>query len=359
MKNVFLNILAGGLVVYSGIHASTGQQISLNGLAQNLNQSISQENLLELQAEALYNAVERNDQASVSILLCLGANPAFSITMSDESDVESEVDEFGNRLEQLVQEPQEYRISLLEYALQRQSFDVAKELMKNEHVDINVTFGDGDSLLHYAVKLNDVEMVKILLERGIDVNIINEENGLFPLHIACEKARIPGYVDRVIETLLAAGADVNAYAPGRKTPLRYAVEHDNEGLVTMLLEHNADPTTRNGDGLSPVHCAINKKATHLLRLFLTIGEHKNNVLTACNHLGQTPLFTALMHYINQQTGKRDNSMVLRLLEYGASLEDKIMNSQSIKDFIGQYCAQSSQKFAPTELAFLESLVDRK
>lgn len=355
MKNVFLNILAGGLIVYSGIHASTEQQISLNGLAQNLNQSISQEDLLELQAEALCNAVERNDQASVSILLGLGANPAFSITMSDESDVESEVDEFGNRLEQLVQEPQEYTISLLEYALRRQSFDAAKELMKNEQVDINVTFSDGDSLLHYAVKLNDVEMIKILLARGIDVNIINEENGLLPLHVACAKARIPG----VIETLLAAGADVNACAPGRKTPLHYAVEHNNEGVVLMLLEHNANPTKHDRDGLSPVHYAINKKATNLLRLFVAIGEHKDNVLTACNHLGQTPLFTALMHYINQQTGKRDNSMVLRLLEYGASLEDKIMNSQSIKDFIEQYCAQSSQEFALAELAFLKSLVARK
>ena len=58
--------------------------------------------------------------------------------------------------------------------------------------------------------------------------------------------------------LLAHGADVNARQHGGWMPIHSAAQNGDEQMVELLLEHNADPTMANDQGLTPAAVARDK-----------------------------------------------------------------------------------------------------
>ena len=63
---------------------------------------------------------------------------------------------------------------------------------------------EGQSYLHFAAYLGDVDATKMLIEDNAEVNAVDDEEWT-ALHIAAEN----GYVD-VVKVLIQNGADVNA-----------------------------------------------------------------------------------------------------------------------------------------------------
>jgi len=97
---------------------------------------------------------------------------------------------------------------------------------------------DGFNPLHYAVFFGDPETVRVLAERGADLDTParNEDfaGRARPLHSAVAARRR----DTVI-ALLAAGADPNAERPGGGTPLEEALQVGDDGLAALLRDHGA------------------------------------------------------------------------------------------------------------------------
>jgi hypothetical protein len=88
--------------------------------------------------------------------------------------------------------------------------------------------------LSHAVGRGHIQMVKLLLEAGADVNISSSEQT--PLHLALEYRRI-----EIARLLIEAGADLNARDDRDRTPLaiiRTWVEPDEE-IISLLLERGA------------------------------------------------------------------------------------------------------------------------
>ena len=71
--------------------------------------------------------------------------------------------------------------------------------------------------------------MKHLLEAGADVGF-KTNVGVTALHVASAK----GYCD-IVELLIAAGADTEAVDIENKSPIDWAVEHD-QGKVAVLLQ---------------------------------------------------------------------------------------------------------------------------
>ncbi|KNC83936.1 hypothetical protein SARC_03830 [Sphaeroforma arctica JP610] len=158
--------------------------------------------------------------------------------------------------------------------------------------DINQTFkehtGEVRTPLHWAVWLEKEKMVRLLLERGSDPNVPDQDQAS-PLHIAAAFAQpemmkllldhkadvnIPGQrnwtalhdaafggATNVIELLLQAGADINSRNLGKDTPLHSAVAQDMVEAANLLLTSGACPHLRNWDNMRPIDI-VNTRIAH-------------------------------------------------------------------------------------------------
>jgi hypothetical protein len=94
-----------------------------------------------------------------------------------------------------------------------------------------------------AIESGDVEAIKALLAEGnkADTHIDYGENWITPLMKACWDGE-----KEIVEVLLAAGADVNAQAPGwGETALGQAVSRERVEIARLLIEKGAKLESRN------------------------------------------------------------------------------------------------------------------
>jgi hypothetical protein len=124
--------------------------------------------------------------------------------------------------------------------------------------------------LHIAAVWGDVEIVELLLKRGADPNV-KDDNGQTPLHIAA----LWGHVD-VVRVLLEHRADPNAKDNDGKTPLHYAAEKGHVDVVRVLLERGADPRIADNRGHIPLDYAKNSTIRSLLESALRNNELRDS-----------------------------------------------------------------------------------
>ena len=91
--------------------------------------------------------------------------------------------------------------------------------------------------LHVAVRFNNPESVKLILEQASKQNQLDavlsavDENGYTPLHTAA----VDGYNDHV-KTLLKAGANIDSKDNDGKTPLDLAIDNGREETIKTLCQ---------------------------------------------------------------------------------------------------------------------------
>ncbi|KAK0371993.1 hypothetical protein CLIM01_10643 [Colletotrichum limetticola] len=99
---------------------------------------------------------------------------------------------------------------------------------------------EGDNALYAACERGDQEIVKLLLERGADVNARGGQYG-HALYAASEE----GYLE-IAQLLLEKGADIDACGYEDGTALYAASAGGHEKLVKLLLEKEADVRAEGG-----------------------------------------------------------------------------------------------------------------
>lgn len=104
----------------------------------------------------------------------------------------------------------------------------------------------GFTALHYAVRGGQVPLIKLLLERGAQPNVLDVE-GLTPiLHLS--KTRSKADPIPVMELLAASGADLDARDVNQGTLLMHFARRGQVAAVKWLLAHGADPRARDKNG---------------------------------------------------------------------------------------------------------------
>ncbi len=103
------------------------------------------------------------------------------------------------------------------------SLDYAKEGKKAEILQalINNKYGsEQDSLLHLAVMIGEINAVRYLIRKGIDVNVRNALHHT-PLHLAAGIGH-----ENVVKILVEEGsAEIDVFDARNQTPMHYAVKN--------------------------------------------------------------------------------------------------------------------------------------
>lgn len=109
-----------------------------------------------------------------------------------------------------------------------------------------------------AVKNNDLEKAKVLIERDASLVHIKDEAENTPLH----HAAMIGSVE-MTEYLLSKGADINAQNTQLNTPLHEAIQNRKENTSVFLIKKGADVHKTNIQSQTPLHKAasLNQKRT--------------------------------------------------------------------------------------------------
>jgi hypothetical protein len=117
---------------------------------------------------------------------------------------------------------------------------------------MNVKLGErGQTQLHHCVRKGLTSSVKRLLSiRNINVNVKNDWNGSTPLHWAAWNGHI-----EIVRLLLQNGAEVNAKDRWDRTPLHFAAYHGHVDILHLLVENGADLEAQTNNGSRALHNA--------------------------------------------------------------------------------------------------------
>lgn len=145
------------------------------------------------------------------------------------------------------------------------------EAVPADQVDVATRLGGTATSVHYAAQYNELETVQMLLDRGADLNAVNEK-GRTALHIACTR----GYL-RMVIALLAAPSwiehlkikrsplnldlrDVNGH-----TALHLAAKEGSHHICEKLIAAGADASVRDAQGNAPAIYAQKQATYHILQ----------------------------------------------------------------------------------------------
>jgi ankyrin repeat protein len=141
--------------------------------------------------------------------------------------------------------------------------DNVTELLEDDPSLLDSFAHDGWTALHLAAYFNREKVVRLLVERGANINLAAQHlGGLTPLHSALSSRN-----SKIAVFLLRNGASVSiAEQGGEQTPLHYAATNDMELAAQILLERGADPEARDAKGRRPVDVAREKGSERVVAL---------------------------------------------------------------------------------------------
>jgi ankyrin repeat protein/WD40 repeat protein len=225
-------------------------------------------------------ALSRNNESIVQLLLEKGAN--FQTRRKDNMSAVDIVVKNDNELVFNIMlttsKNKEILINLIPLNRLKSSPRI-REILLDNGLSVTARDTDGKTLLHYAVK-NTNEDLLLLLQKCDDLNIQDNDGN---------------------------------------TPLCIAVKEDNESAAKILLEHKADPNIQANQG-SPLHIAAAEGHENIVKLLL---QYKANVHAKEPKTENTPLH-AVIGFKASSTGLKRfedyEEIVKALLENGADID---------------------------------------
>jgi hypothetical protein len=128
---------------------------------------------------------------------------------------------------------------------------VTRTCIHLQPIMMNVKNRRGRTQLHFCAENGFTSSVKRLLSiRNINVNVKSDMSGATPLHYAALKGHI-----EIARLLLHNGAEVNAKGDYGSTPLYWAAIHGHVDILHLLVENGADLEAQDDGGSRALHDA--------------------------------------------------------------------------------------------------------
>ena len=236
----------------------------------------------------------------------------------------------------------------LNLALQYENLEMAKILIQNG-ANVN-SFHMMETPLHWAAKFGKVEVAKFLLHHGASVNSLITKTPLFlaceegqidmtklllnhganvqlayndstPLYVACQN----GHLD-VVKLLLRRHVNVTPWL-GRKNPLHAAIGMGHLEVAKLLIQHGANVNARDKENSTPLHIACKKGNLELVKLLLDNGARSD--------FHDQDMYTPL--HIASKLGNVELATIL--IESGAIINCKFLGSSTTPLHVASYYGQ--------------------
>ena len=161
----------------------------------------------------------------------------------------------------------------LEWALIVGPHKVAELLRKGE---------DSNSAIHLAALFGDIGNIQLLIDAGADVNRVEQwgRGNNVPRHVDNWGGRTPLHYaagapsPNAVALLLERGANPNIKDNQGRTPLHYAVATDIPSVSALLIAHHADINSQNTHGITPLQYAVENQLIHSVDILLQHGANK-------------------------------------------------------------------------------------
>lgn len=148
---------------------------------------------------------------------------------------------------------------------------------------VNEFFPSGRNVLMESIKFKKLDLVKILVENGADVNLCSKKKNYHPLMYACNKD-----CPEIVKYLLEKGADPNIKSNTGWTVLMFAIYYNANECVKILLEKDIDINAICDIGNNALINAVLKNNIEIVYLLLKKGVNVNHL----NHEGISAFWIA-------------------------------------------------------------------
>lgn len=139
-------------------------------------------------------------------------------------------------------------------------------------------------------------VIELYNQEGLKLTFSHDKDKNTPLHLACCSKK-GGNKKDLVDFLISNGVNINAINTHGSTPLIIAVSNGNYEATELLLKAKGIKVNQPIKGHTPLHIAVEKELTPLVKLLLNHPETNPNFGTAD---GATPLhFAAMMGLIEE------------------------------------------------------------
>ncbi|HAB50883.1 MAG TPA: hypothetical protein DCE80_01665, partial [Ignavibacteriales bacterium] len=180
----------------------------------------------------------------------------------------------------------------LVYAVIRENLELVK-LLITSGADVNLRYTG--TPLETAIEHGNIEIVKLLLEKGADVNGVDNPSLPTEFQVTLisktliESALKPSSKLSIIKLLIENGANVNIKEKlYGDTPLMRAVERPDVEIVKFILDNGADVNARDNEGRTALMKAVYLKAKYGMNICKILIEYGADVNIE-NNDGRTAL----------------------------------------------------------------------
>lgn len=204
--------------------------------------------------------------------------------------------------DKLAKERRENTDNLIKLISKKDLKSIKKLLSRSKNIDIDAKTKSGESLIFLAIQNNDMELVKLAVKFGVNLEV-RDVIGNTPLTSAANNKYY-----NILEYLLNSGADPNIGDYNNLTIVNFAARNNLPEIIKLSKKFGANVNIPNANGTTPAYIAAQLGHNESL-IALKDAQADFNI---ANKEGRTPVWIAA------QNGRNESLKLLK--EFGAEID---------------------------------------